>query len=156
MKYLLTILPILFATAQSTTAQTIKPLIDTQNYVFIAQTVQPLAGSERRLTINTYFLKITKDKIESNLPYTGHMTVASTDAMANALNISTGKFSYSVMPARKNGWRVLIKTKDATYLDELKLSINADGSARLQASFNGLDDISFAGMVVDPSLLPVQ
>lgn len=156
MKYLLAILPFLAIASLTTSAQSVKPLIDSQNYVFLAQSVQPLGSSERRLTINIYALKISKGKIVSNLPYSGRMTVASTDAMSNALDFTSGKFSYTVTPGRKGGWRVLIRPKDAGYLDELKLLINEDGSATLQATFNGLDDISFAGMVTDPGAVAAQ
>jgi hypothetical protein len=155
MKLLLTFLP-LFAATLTAGAQTVKPLIDTQNYVFIAQSAQPLAGSERRLTINVYSLKITKDSVVSNLPYFGHMTVASTEAISNALDFTSTRFSYTLTPGRKGGWKVSIKPKDAAYLNQLKLTIGEDGFAVVQATFNGLDNISFTGMVADASVLAAR
>lgn len=155
MRYLLTALALVAASTLTSNAQTVQPLLDGQNYVFMAQTSQPLSGSERRLTINSYFLKITKDKIVCNLPYSGNSQVASTDAMTSALDFTTAKFTYKATPM-KNGWKVRIKPKNEAYLDELDLVIHPDGSATVEATFNGLDNISFAGMVADPSVLAAQ
>ncbi|HEV2354514.1 MAG TPA: DUF4251 domain-containing protein, partial [Puia sp.] len=84
MRYLISFLSFLAAAPLTTSAQTVKPLIDTQNYVFVAQSAQPLAGSERPLTENVYYVKITKEKIVSYLPYSGNSRIASTDAVTNA------------------------------------------------------------------------
>ena len=156
MKYKLALLPVLIVAMMTTKAQTVQPLIDGQNYLFMAQSSLPLAGSERRLTINAYYLRITKEKIVSNLPYTGNATVANSDATANALNFTSSKFKYTITPDKKGGWRVIIRPRDAGYLDELKLAINPDGVAVLYATFNGLDNISYAGVVVDPGALAAR
>src|SRR5579863_6557736 len=124
MRYLLAFLPFLTAPALSASAQSVKPLIDTQNYVFVAASVQPTGGSERRLTINSYTLKITKDKIVSNLPYVGRSTVTPTDAVESALIFTADKFKYSVTPEKNGGWRIAIKPRTAGYLDDIKLTVS--------------------------------
>jgi Domain of unknown function (DUF4251) len=150
MRYLLAFLPFL-ASAFTASAQSVKPLIDTQNYVFVAASVQPIGGSERRLTISTYTLKITKDKIVSNLPYIGRSTVVPTDAVESALMFTSDKFKYTVTPWKNNGWRIAIKPKVAGYLDQINLTINDDGYTIVHASFNGLENISFTGQLMAPT-----
>src|SRR4030081_3269854 len=48
----------------------IKKLIDSQNFVFKAQTVLPLGGRSRQLTTD-YDVKVTKGTVVSYLPYFG-------------------------------------------------------------------------------------
>lgn len=147
MRYLLAILSF-FVSTLAASAQSVKPLIDTQNYLFVASSAQPTGGSERRLTINTYTLRITKDKIVSNLPYFGRSTVTPTDAVESALMFTTDKFRYTVTPGKNDGWRIAIKPKETAYLDQLNLTISPDGYAIVHASFNGLENISFVGQIV--------
>jgi hypothetical protein len=152
MRYLLAFLPFLApaftANAQTANAQTVKPLIDMQNYVFVAASVQPTGGSERRLTINSYNLKITKNQIVSNLPYIGNSSVVPTDAVESALMFTSDKFKYTVSPGKNDGWKIVIKPKEGGYLDQINLTISTDGFAVVHASFNGLGDISFTGQVI--------
>jgi hypothetical protein len=147
MRYLLAFLPFL-ASAFTTRAQTVKPLIDTQSYVFVAASVQPTGGSERRLTINSYTFKVTKNQIVSNLPYIGTSSVVPTDAVESALVFTSDKFKYTNTPGKNDGWKIVIKPKEAGYLDQINLTISADGFAVLHASFNGLENISFTGQVI--------
>ena len=150
MRYLLALLPFL-APAFTANAQTVKPLIDAQNYVFVAASVQPTGGSERRLTISSYTLKVTKDKIVSNLPYIGRSSVTPTDATESALVFTADKFKYTVTPGKNNGWRIVIKPRVEGYLDQLSLTVNEDGYAIVHASFNGLENISFTGQLIAPT-----
>lgn len=155
MRLLSAFLPVLVVSslsALSTNAQTVKPLIDTQDYVFVAQSAQPMAGSERRLTINSYTLRITKDKITSNLPYFGRENNVPSDDTESALAFTSAKFKYTVTPT-KNGWRISIKPRDTRDLDLLKLTISSDGYTVAEASFsgNGLDPIQFTGTVTSPT-----
>lgn len=152
MRYLLAFLPVFAASTLTANAQTVKPLVDTQNYVFVAASAQPLAGSERRLTISSYTVKITKDKIISNLPYFGRENNVPSSDVESALAFTSSKFNYTITPTKKDGWKVSIKPKDARDLDQIKLTIDADGYAVLQASFsgNGLDPIVFTGSITAP------
>jgi hypothetical protein len=156
MRYLLAFLPFLTASALSASAQSVKPLIDTQNYVFVAASAQPMAGSERRLTINSYTLKITKGKIISSLPYFGHENNVPSDETESALAFTSSKFTYTITPTKDDGWKVSIKPKDTRDLSQLKLTISSDGYTVVNASFsgNGFDPIQFTGMIVAPGNTP--
>jgi hypothetical protein len=151
MRYLLTFLTFLAASTLTTRAQSVKPLIDTQNYVFVAASAQPTGGSERRLTITTYTLKVTKDKIISNLPYFGRSTVTPTDAVESALIFTADKFKYTVTPEKNGGWRIAIKPRTAGYLDDIRLTVSDDGYTILHASFNGMENITFTGQLMPPA-----
>ncbi|HUB62274.1 MAG TPA: DUF4251 domain-containing protein [Puia sp.] len=150
MRYLLAFLPLFTVSTLASSAQSVKPLIDTQNYVFVAASVQPTGGSERRLTINSYTLKVTKNKIVSNLPYVGHSTIVPTDDVESALMFTSNKFKYAVSPGRKNGWKIAIKPKEAGYLEQINLTVTSDGYTVVNATFNGLDNISFIGQIIAP------
>ena len=152
MRYLLTFLPFLATSTLTTSAQTVKPLIDTQNYVFVAQAVQPMAGSERRLTISSYTLKITKGKIISSLPYFGRENNVPADEAESALAFTSSKFTYTITPTKDDGWKVSIKPKDTRDLSQIKLTISSDGYTVVNASFSGnnFDPIQFTGMIVAP------
>jgi hypothetical protein len=151
MRYLFAFLPFLVS-AFTASAQTVKPLIDTQNYVFVAASVQPMAGAERRLTINSYTLKITKGKITSSLPYVGRENNVPADETESALAFTSSKFNYTITPTKNDGWKVSIKPKDTRDLSQIKLTISSDGYTVVNASFsgNGLDPIQFTGQIVAP------
>ncbi|HET6253976.1 MAG TPA: DUF4251 domain-containing protein [Puia sp.] len=149
MRYLLALLPLFFASTLTANAQTIKPLIDSQNYVFIAQIAQPLGTESRNLTYGTYNLKITKSKIVCSLPYYGRSRVAS-DPGTNPLEFTSNKFKYTVTP-HKDGWKVSIKPRDAGDLDLLEIYVYPEGNANVQATFNGRDPIGFTGTVIAPT-----
>jgi hypothetical protein len=114
----------------------------------VAASVQPTGGSERRLTINSYTLKVTKNQIVCNLPYFGSSTVVPTDAVESALMFTSDKFKYTITPGKNDGWKIVIKPKEAGYLDQINLTISTDGFAVVHASFNGIGNISFTGQVI--------
>jgi hypothetical protein len=144
-------LPILlFASPLATTAQSAKPLIDSQNYVFLAQIAQPLHGPIRHMTTDNYTLQITKDKIVSDLPYFGRAYTAPMDPDQNGLRFTSEKFSYTLTPGKKDGWIVVIKPKDNRDIQQLQLTISSDGYSSLQVLSSSRDPISFNGVITAP------
>jgi hypothetical protein len=134
----------------SATAQPLKTLIDSQTYVFQAQSAQPLRGTVRHLTTDNYTLKITKDKIVSDLPYFGRAYVAPTDPQQTGIAFTSKEFKYTVTPGKRGGWTVVIKPKDNKDVQEIQLTISADGYTTVQVINSNRDPITFNGIVAKP------
>src|SRR5215471_6953240 len=79
----------------------IKQIVDSQHYVFRAQTAYPLGGRTVQLT-SDYDLKITKDEVVSYLPYYGRAYSATPGSSDNGLNFTTKSFEYKSTPTKKD------------------------------------------------------
>lgn len=150
MRYLLALLPFLIASPLATTAQSPKPLIDTQNYVFLVQSAEPLRGPTRHMTTDMYTLHVTRDKIVSNLPYFGRAFVAPMDPTQSVLQFTSDKFAYTLTPGKKDGWIVSIKPKDNRDVQQLQLTISSDGYTTMQVLLTSHDPIRFNGVITAP------
>jgi hypothetical protein len=133
-----------------TSAQSIKPFLDSQHYVFQPWTAQSLSGPLHHLNAADFTLEITRDKIVSDLPYYGRAYVAPMDPTINVLDFSSGKFSYTLTPGKKDGWVVLIKPEDNQEVQQLQLNISSNGYSSLQILFSNRDPIIFNGIVLAP------
>lgn len=131
-------------------SKNVKALVDSQNYVFKAQTAMPLGGRTRNLTTD-YDLRISPEKVVSFLPYFGRAYVAPMDPTRSALDFTSKDFDYNVTPGKKQGWTVTIKPKDYREVQQMILSISSDGYAQLQVLPTNRQAISFNGIVVAPS-----
>lgn len=111
----------LFTFSQSLTAQqnkksdtkkiAFKNMIDSQHFVFEAQSVSPLRGNFRNLT-SSYDVTVTKDTLLSYLPYFGRAYHPQYNPTKLSLDFTSTSFSYLVSPHKKNGWDIIIKPKD--------------------------------------------
>ena len=145
MRSLLTFLLLSFASTLTTSAQSVKPLIDSQSYVFTANTAQPEGSAARGLSNFKYTIRISKNTIVCGLPYWGRSSSATDDGQ-NPLDFTSEKFSYKIAP-RKDGWKVSIRPKDTPTYVELQLVIGPDGYTSVSASFINRDPISFDGAI---------
>lgn len=146
MRYFIVIM--LLAASLPVAAQPIKTLVDSQRYVFQAQTAQPLRGPFRNLNSTIYTLRVTRDTISSDLPYFGRSFVAPMDPSQAGLRFVSTKFEYSVIPGKKEGWAISIKPKNALDVREVQLNISSSGYASLQVLCNNRDPITFNGIIV--------
>jgi hypothetical protein len=140
------------AAAQSTDDKSaaFKTLVDSQNYVFQAQTAMPLRGGTRQLT--TYYdLKVTKKAIVCDLPYYGRAYVAPINPSQNGLQFTSRDFTYTTTPRKNGGWDVVIKPKDYRDVQQMTLTISTAGYTTLQVTNLNKDPISFNGVIVAPS-----
>lgn len=158
MKSLLALLLLIpFATpAQSDTTNkkaanlaAIKNMVESQNYVFKAQTVMPMSGRTRQLT-SDYDVKITKEKIVSYLPYFGRAYSAPMDPTQGGIQFTSKDFDYTLTPGKKDGWTVLIKPKDYRDVQQMTLAISSTGYASVQVTSTSRQPISFNGVIVAP------
>jgi hypothetical protein len=155
MRYLSTLIPLaaaslMIASPLTTSAQSVKPNLDSQHYVFQPWTAQSLSGPLHHLNADDFTLEITPNKIVSALPYYGRAYVAPMDPTTNVLDFKSGKFTYTLTPGKKDGWIVLIKPQDNQEIQQLLLTISSSGYSSLQVLFINRDPITFNGIVLAP------
>ena len=126
--------------------QEIKNLVDSQKFVFKAQTVYPLGGRSRQLT-SDYDLKITKAEVVSYLPYYGRAYSSTPGSSSGGIDFTSKDFVYTTSDAKKDGWDILIKPKDTQVARELRLTVFKNGTANLQVSSNDKQSISYSGYI---------
>jgi len=113
------------------TSDDIKNMIDSSNFIFNAERVNPLRGRTRYLT-SSYDVTVKKDSVD---PSKGGIQFTSTD------------FSYNVEAGGNKAWDVIIKPKDYNDVQEMRFSIFSNGSASLSVISTHRDPISFTGHI---------
>lgn len=126
--------------------EAVKKMIDAQDYVFQAQSALPLAGETRFLSSN-YDLKITKNGVDSYLPYFGRVYSAPLNSSEGGIKFKSADFQYTAAVKKKGGWDIRIKPKDAKDVQELILYVSENGFATLQVISEQKQAITFSGYV---------
>ena len=123
-----------------------KNMVDSQHFVFVAQSVTPLRGRFRNLT-SEYDVRVSKDTLISYLPYFGRAYTAPLDPSETGLNFTSTNFSYSVAPGKKKSWTITIKPKDYRDVQQFLFTVYDNGSASLNVTSVSRDPISFLGYI---------
>ena len=129
----------------------VKNMVESQNFVFKAQTVQPTNGRTRQLT-SEYDLKVLKDSIIAYLPYFGRAYSPPVNPSEGGIQFTSTEFEYKKTNRKKGGWDIQIKPKAGKDVRQLDLTISENGSAYLVVSSNNRQSISFNGYVADPAV----
>lgn len=130
----------------------IKGLIESQNFVFDANFVNPSRGSGRSLT-SEYDLTVTKDTIIAYLPYFGRAyTAPPYGSIEGGIKFTNTHFTYAMKPGKKSGWAITIKPTNKNISDwrdvqSMYLTISEDGYASLQVISSNREPISFNGTI---------
>jgi Domain of unknown function (DUF4251) len=124
-----------------------RQIIESQNYIFKAQSVSPMRGGPRHLT-SDYDLAVRKDSIISWLPYFGRAYSAPINSSQGALEFTSTKFQYQLEKGKKHSWEITINPKDQTEVRELTLTVFDNGSALLRVNSINREAISFNGYIV--------
>ncbi len=123
-----------------------KNMVDSQHFVFEAQTVTPLRGNFRNLT-SLYDVKVTKDSLISYLPYFGHAYSVPINQTKSSLDFISTNFSYSVSPYKNDRWYITIKPKDKAQIQQYFFTVFNNGKATLSVISTSKDQISFNGFI---------
>ena len=134
------------AQAQEDKKDKIRDLIESQQYVFTAQSMIPTRGGLRYLT-SGYDLAVSKDTVEAFLPYFGRAYMAPVDPLGGPLKFTSTDFKYEISKGKKGSWEIIIKPKDIRYGEQLYLRVFENGSATLRVVSNNRDPISFNGYI---------
>jgi len=124
----------------------VKNMIDSQQFVFEAQSVTPLRGNFRSLT-SSYDVTVTKDSLRSYLPYFGRAFNPPYNPSASPLDFTSTKFSYSFSSRKKNVWNIIIKPKDNSEIQQYLFTVFDNGRASLNVTSTSRDPILFNGYV---------
>ena len=127
----------------------VKKMVESQQYVFVAQSALPMGGRIRQLT-SAYELKVTKDTLEADLPYYGRAYTAPIDPTQGGFHFKTKNFEYRAKETKKGGWDISITPKDVTDVRQLTLNISKAGYTSLQVTSNSRQPISFNGYIIEP------
>ena len=124
----------------------VRQLIDMQDYKFVAQQALPMSGRSMILT-SEYDLFISKDTLNAYLPYFGRAYVAPADPTEGGIKFISVDFDYTIEPAKRGGWTVLLTTKDVKIQFKLILNITSSGTASLSVNDITRQTISFHGFI---------
>lgn len=128
-------------------------LLKTNNFKFVAQQANPLrAGlvSQRLQQLGgSYYLMVSKDTIDSYLPYFGVAQSAPYGSTDNGIQFITTDFEYNKKETEK-GFEITIVPKKTDKANKMFLSISESGSATLNVNSNNRDAISFNGTIEKP------
>lgn len=120
--------------------------VEEMRYKFVASSANPLGGKNIQLTGGYYSLKITKDTIESFLPYFGRAYVAPMPSEEGGIKFISTDFSYQIEEG-KNDWTVTIEPKDTPQKIKMFLNIGKSGYGTLSVQDNSRQAISFYGTI---------
>lgn len=130
----------------------IESLVQSKNYVFIAQTAFPMGGHAINLT-SVYNVKLSGDTVVSDLPYYGRAYEAPMNPSEGGMNFTSTKFSYDVKARKKGGWDISISPGDTKDVRQMFLTISSEGYATLQVGSNNRQNISFNGYITSKNKL---
>lgn len=152
MKYLITAL-LALAVAGFTQAQDKKDLdvqraLDTKNFVFKAESVNPARGRFRQLT-SEYDLTVRRDTVVSFLPYFGRAYSAPITPSEGGIKFTSHKNSYDVKKGKNDSWQVSIRPDDNQEVQELNLVVFDNGKATLRVTSTNRESILFNGYVTE-------
>ena len=125
---------------------TYKGMVDAKNFVFKAQTANPMTGSPVQLS-SGYDLTVSKDRITAYLPYFGRATTAPIDPADGGIKFSSQSYVYNVTDRKGGGWDVLIDFKDVPTVRSMTLTFFDNGTATLDVTSNQRDLITFRGKI---------
>lgn len=124
----------------------IKNLVQSKNFVFVAQYANPLGRRNIYLT-SVYDVRLSKDTLIADLPYFGRAYVAPMNPSEGGIHFTSTKFTYTVKPKKKGGWDITLMPKDTRDVRQMFLNISQDGYASLQVTSNNRQAISFTGNI---------
>lgn len=144
--------------AQKTKAQkkqdkiaAVKNMVENKNYIFMAQRANPLGWATINLNYD-YNVKITKDSIDSYLPYYGRAYVAPmnpTDPKQTGIQFISKNFDYQSSISKNKGWNITIVPHDSREIRSLFFYISESGYATVSVTSTNRQQISFDGYITE-------
>lgn len=135
-------------TAQEKTELNVQELLETKNFIFKAESVNPARGRLRQLT-SEYDVVVKPDTVVSFLPYFGRAYTAPINPSEAGLKFTATSFDYSLNKGKKQRWEVAIKPNDAQDVQALYFTIFNNGKATLRVNSNNRESITFNGYIIE-------
>ena len=127
-------------------ASKMETLLESRNFIFRAQTANPMRGNLVQLT-SPYDMVVSNDSIRTFLPFFGRAFSAPMYGSEGGIKITSTDFEYNVADKKKKRWNIAIKPKDTPTVQQLSLSVSEGGYATLRVLSTNRDPISFNGYV---------
>jgi cell division protein FtsI/penicillin-binding protein 2 len=127
-------------------AAEIEQLINSKNFVFKAQSVNPTSGRTIQLT-SDYDVQVSGEKVLSYLPYFGRAYVAPIDPSDGGIRFTSTDFTYNMESRKRGGWYITIIPKDTKDVRQMYLTISSNGYTNLQVLSNNRQPISYTGYI---------
>jgi hypothetical protein len=121
-------------------------IIHSQHFTFVATMALPTSGESRYLN-GDYTLNITKDSIQSFLPFYGRAYTAPFDPNDNGIKFISKDFDYKLTVSEKGNYEISIRPRGVRNGYQLYLSISKNGYSSLRVSSNNRESISFYGRI---------
>jgi len=125
----------------------VKNIIDSSQFTFVAERMNPMRGASRILT-SYYDVEVKKDTLSSYLPFFGRSYQAPLDPSKSPLAFHSYNFTYKSQQKNNDQWQVFINPKDRQEIQQLLFTIFNNGSATLNVVSTNRDAISFYGHIV--------
>lgn len=135
------------AGAQEKNPAKVKALVESKNFVFVADYVNPQSMRSRSLTTSDYDLTIKPGEVISYLPYFGRAYSAPING-EGGIKFTSKDFDYKLVKVKAHSWDISIKPKDANDVQQLYLTVFDNGTASLSVNSTNRQTISYRGYIV--------
>ncbi|MVN22271.1 DUF4251 domain-containing protein [Mucilaginibacter arboris] len=129
----------------------VKKMVNNQNYIFMAERANPLGWGTINLNYN-YNVVVSKDSVDSYLPYFGRAYVAPinpVDPKETGIQFKSKNFDYNSVLSKRSGWEVIIVPHDVKETRKFILDISEAGYATLSVTSENRQSISFDGYITE-------
>ncbi len=133
------------AYAQQKSADEVKQMVESKNFIFKAEVANPARGGSQQLS-SGYDVSVTNSNVICYLPFYGRAQTIPIGAADGGIKFTSTSFEYKTVNDGKV-WQVTIKPNDVSHVQQLYLSIYDDGTATLDVMNIHRDNISFKGYV---------
>jgi len=125
----------------------VKQLVESQNFIFLAQTMYPTGARSRQIATDNYTVVVSKDTVISDLPYIGKAYTSTPGSTDGGIRFTSTKFEYNISPGKKAGWNISVKPTDQSDVREMSFIITESGSTTINILSNNRQSISFLGNI---------
>src|SRR5688500_12451752 len=130
--------------AQEKREPTTQEMVESKNYIFKAESVNPPRGRVRYLT-SEYDLVVTSDTVIAFLPYFGRAYSAPINPSEGGIKFTSSDFDYTVEKKKRRSWQIMIKPRDANDIQALYLTVFDNNKTTLRINSVNRESISFNG-----------
>lgn len=123
-----------------------KQLIESKNYVFVAEAAIPMGGGIIQL-ISPYDVKLKNDSLISELPYFGTAYSAPIGSSGSPLSFVSTDFEHQTEVSGKGNFMISIKFRSPNDPNQFNLSISESGYGTLVVSSTHRQAITFNGYI---------
>lgn len=154
------------ASQSGLSADELSNLLNTQQFSFQAQRVQPLDASVNQVMTQLpnggasqlynlsygYGIEVRKEKLSVYLPYFGQNYRPTFNDRDGGIKLETSNFDYKITSA-KRGYRITLTPRDSREVQMIYMDVSQNGGASVSLNLNNRSAISYSGYI---SPLPAE